>query len=51
VIIISVGAVGVKDVHGTSGHTIKSTTCSRTVNSGGSERLSSSRDATDMLAR
>jgi hypothetical protein len=37
-------------VHGTSGHTIKSTTCSRTVNSGGSERLSSSRDATDMLA-
>jgi hypothetical protein len=47
---ISISAVGVRNVHRTSGHTIKSTTSSRTVNSGGSERLTSSRDDTDMLA-
>jgi hypothetical protein len=50
VIIISVGAVGVRNDHSTSGYTIKSTSSSRTVNSGGSERLTSSRDDTDMLA-
>jgi hypothetical protein len=46
---ISISAVGVRNVHRTSGHTIKSTTSRRTVNSGRSERLTSSRDDTDML--